>query len=275
MKNLFYLSIKTFFISIIFGLWFIGSVYLVLAWTDGSRDLNTVTTSDTLTASRWNDVIARVTHIFRDTDTLIIDGWISVWNSNSTKLGTIKWDGTDLKVYKSWWWQKISTINDYGLVQTNPWWSCKDILTQNSDRSGMDGTYWIKPTWYGSAFQVYCDMSTIWVTKPVSCAIQKNSTNRGLSISQQADGDCRLTVTHNGYSYVGNVGWSDDHEICQMVLQYDEARNVDYNSTWYEWWMECSCATNCNTKDVTWTCNGPQNTNTEDYVDCDLSWFDI
>ena len=52
------------------------------------------------------------------------------------------------------------TSNDYGLTSSNPGKSGWDILTQNPSRRWKDGLYWIKPTGYSTAFQVYCDMTT-------------------------------------------------------------------------------------------------------------------
>ena len=45
--------------------------------------------------------------------------------------------------------------------QSNPAFSCKQLLADNKEFASKDGVYWLKPKLYGgNAFKVWCDMST-------------------------------------------------------------------------------------------------------------------
>ena len=50
-------------------------------------------------------------------------------------------------------------VETYGMIESNPGISAKDIKDKNPI-ANFDGIYWIKPSGYIQAVQVYCDMTT-------------------------------------------------------------------------------------------------------------------
>ncbi|MCT4617239.1 MAG: fibrinogen-like YCDxxxxGGGW domain-containing protein [Candidatus Gracilibacteria bacterium] len=92
----------------------------------------------------------------------------STWTNISNLTNKIDVSGSDIKLDgKLYVTGKICDNSgkclgdvEYG-TQENPGTSCKNILDTKSSYLNKDGKYFIKPTGYsGSAFEVYCDMTT-------------------------------------------------------------------------------------------------------------------
>lgn len=100
---------------------------LISARDDSSKDLSTVSTSDTLTSTWWNNLVSRITHIYRDDTNSVLqaEGWVQlpsyttatlptcnsdiagtmVYDTDQTK--TLVCDGTDWENISTWWWANI------------------------------------------------------------------------------------------------------------------------------------------------------------------------
>lgn len=76
--------------------------------------------------------------------------------------GMIRYNTTleTIEYYNGQTWVDGLLESNYGFTQNNPGISGWDILEKNPKVAGVDGIYWIQPSGYSTAFQVYCDMTT-------------------------------------------------------------------------------------------------------------------
>jgi len=132
-----------------------GVFWLTLIWVVYAASITSVTTQtinsgDSITANWYQSVNDKLLGVYTksEVDTKIPD--ISTKANQSTTYTKAEVDAI------------IASINSQIALwtQQNPWLSCKDIL--DSNWSTWDWTYWIKPSWVSSAFEVYCDMTTDW-----------------------------------------------------------------------------------------------------------------
>ena len=91
---------------------------------------------------------------------LKIPVWTTATRPASPVVGLLGYNTSTsaLEIYANNTWNTVGQSN-LGLTQSSPATSAQAILQSNP--TAASGTYWIQPSGYtGSAFQVYCDMST-------------------------------------------------------------------------------------------------------------------
>lgn len=201
---------------------------IVQAWTDGSKDLPTVTDADTLTASRWNDVIARVTHIYRNTwdSALEVDGWVY-----TPKICDESWSNCQDLSESAWWW----TVMKWFIAGFSPYADSSTQLTLKWGSIEINGSVYtlassvsINPaTVYGWSFSAD-NWYYVYVDAPDS----------GDSISSW---DIKVSDTAPSYSdskigfyHPSNADWR-----CITVVRAVDASNIlKFKTAWWEYWLD-------------------------------------
>ena len=167
--------------SIIFNFSWSVTTWDLLSWTSSyyvvNRNTNLpyrISSSDTINKKDWTTIVKEITS--STWATLVIADITAIVNATDSTTRTNLINSTFSWTNLASFWGNISSITAVVIggvstsststtssiiwsTSTNPWLSCNDIKTKVLNST--DWVFWIKPS-TGSAFQVYCDMTTDW-----------------------------------------------------------------------------------------------------------------
>lgn len=247
---------KVIYSIVLFGLGMLTTYFLANARNDSSKDLNTVTTSDTLSSTWWNNLVSRITHIYRDSANSVLqaEGWVQlpsyatatlptcnaalagtlVYDTEQTK--TLFCDGSTWSSSAGWatWpivrlnrttaqsvWDRVLTRADFTTIAEDLLWSTAD-LTDDKITIPTDGRYMI----FGQFTRDDCEVPW-WSGTTCSTAIYfyKN----GAEIASYLESPWRWSV--NYLYYIANLNAWDE---IQMYLKSSKSSRNPYN---IEFWV--------------------------------------
>ncbi len=132
---------------------------------------------DTLTATKWNELVNKVTTLESNSTSW----WVQFWTTCTTSSAWVmKLDSTNntMSVCLEWEWQEFAKSIKIWETQDKPGTSCKNILDNGWNR--WDWLYWVN-MWSG-AEQVYCDMTTDWGWYMLVVTLTNQTTNISWSV---------------------------------------------------------------------------------------------